>query len=472
MKKIFLALFLMILPLTGGASTWDPGDLINAVKRSQVITELFMERWTVMQNSVSMETLAPMSEEVKKGLNIDSKDKNKKEKKAKDLNIPEFSLAEKFYYINRGGFSKNLDIAFHGEDILGYNVNTPFGRYDLTLFRVFGSAIVKFEDLIDFGITQWGFAIGAAGYRYGMYKKTELNDSLDTAHEYGKFNVKDYLYTQVFDDLIVFTNIFKGFGYVHTGILMNEQVDPGSDGMVNTADDKQISSKARLFFDSNILGMLFANLGYNSDSDKAEYLSTKTEIFALLSVFGAVEKRALFPDLSIGYTYNNPAVGFENINLAGAQIPQSIHTLFMDIHYTYYNAFYIKAKGEIFLSGQVDQENDFLFRQAYGELGLRFDTFDIIGNADKYYGDGMSQFFFSYYFIFGMSYLVNQRTMDFGNDTPEVIGFSLGFKMNFAGFFGGGSVEGKISRNYSEKLNNLIEAYDHWIIELTLQIGF
>ncbi|PKL12643.1 MAG: hypothetical protein CVV50_04235, partial [Spirochaetae bacterium HGW-Spirochaetae-6] len=323
--------------------------------------------------------------------------------------------------------------------------------------------------LIDFGITKWGLAVGAAGYRYGMYKNIALSDSgsvNDGVSAGANFEVKDYLYTQVFDDLIVLTNIFEGFGYLHVGMLFNQQIEPGTDGIVGTADDVDLSSSARLFFDTNILGFFFLNLGYNSDSDEAEYVTTQIDVMELLSLFGYVKKRFLWPDIYLGYAYVDAE------DSATSVIRNAHHTLFLELYYTYYNAFYVKTRIETFLGGQSQNEKDYTYKQLYGELGIRFDTFAIIDNPRAYYGSSKESLALSYYIIFGLSRLIDERSMSFGNEDSSVFGFSLGFHMNLASESFGGALEFRINHNYSPKLYGLIEAYDRLLYELSLQIGF
>lgn len=431
MKRLLFWVFLFSIFPLWGFSAYDPGDLINAVKRSQVITELFMERWAVTENSLSLEELEALP------------------------------LQERFYYLNRGGYSKHLDVTFHGETVFGYPVSTPFGQYDLDLFRIFGSTIVRFDDLLDAGLFQWGAALSAAGYRYGMKKTVTLHNSGAISDPpTDNFEVSDYLYAQIFDDLIVITNIFKPFGYIHAGLLLNRQVDPGLDGIIDTSDDIEMDSKARIFLNSNLFNFLFINLGYNADSDKTEYAATKIDVMSLLMMPGWVKKRPIWPDFFLGYSYR------EKTSDSGE------HTLFAEMLYNYYSAFYIRGKSELFLWGRGDREKNADFKQNFLEIGFRLDTLQALEDPEKFYGQGLSYINFSYYLIAGLSHLINQRSMDFGNTDSGITGFSFGFKVIMGGGTVGGALEARISYNYSEKLYHLIEAYDHWIGEVSVQIGF
>ena len=311
MKKLFYISFFAFAMVSSSFTfaAYDPGDLINAVKRSQIITELFMERWGVTENSLSLEELEKLP------------------------------LQERFYYINRGGFSQKIDVNFHGETIFGYPVVTPFGQYDLSLFRIFGSAIVRFDNLADFGIFNWGLALSAAGYRYGMKNHYLIIVGLSDP-PVGSFSVSDYLYAQIFDDLVVVSNIFKPFGYLHFGMLFNKQVDPGPDGILDTQDDIRISSKARIFINSNLFNFLLFNLGYNAESDSTEYTATKIDVFSFLSLLGKVKNRFILPDIFLGYSYREQSEKSKE------------HTFFIELFYNYYNAFYIKGKTEFFLWGR------------------------------------------------------------------------------------------------------------------------
>ncbi len=438
MKKLFYIAFFAFAMVSSSFTfaAYDPGDLINAVKRSQIITELFMERWGVTENSLSLEELEKLP------------------------------LQERFYYINRGGFSQKIDVNFHGETIFGYPVVTPFGQYDLSLFRIFGSAIVRFDNLADFGIFNWGLALSAAGYRYGMKKTITLNNSGGLSDPpVGSFSVSDYLYAQIFDDLVVVSNIFKPFGYLHFGMLFNKQVDPGPDGILDTQDDIRISSKARIFINSNLFNFLLFNLGYNAESDSTEYTATKIDVFSFLSLLGKVKNRFILPDIFLGYSYREQSEKSKE------------HTFFIELFYNYYNAFYIKGKTEFFLWGRGLLEKDSTFKQNLLEIGFRLDSFTVFRNPEHYYeqsltGSKISDIDFSYYFLVGVSYLVNERSIDFGNSNANITGVSLGVKFVLGGGMVGGAIEARMSYNYSEKLYHLIEAYNHWIAELSLQVGF
>jgi hypothetical protein len=447
MKKLTV-LLLTLIPLlqVSALQTYDPGDLVNAIKRGQVLTELYLNRWNIMENSLSIEELKQMN------------------------------YQEKYYHVSRGGYSKTLDVYFHGEDILKYPINTPFGKYNLDLFRIFGSTIVRFDELADLGLLKWGFAFSAAGYRYGMVKNTKLNDSssISGTPALGQQQVTDYLYSQIFDDLLVLTNIFKPFGYIHVGILLNQQIDPGPDGMLNTADDREEKSGSRVFLDSNLFGFLFVNMGYNTANDKAESLSTRMELFSLLAIPGWTAPRSKYPDLYLGYSYINPSSSLTGKENFTAESYKSKMTAFAELFYNYYDALFFKAKTEVFLKGRTSNESGYIGKQFYGELGFRLDAFTVMSDPEAYYKANTDEetTFLSYYIILGMSYLIDGRLRDFGNPRSETAGFTGGLQMNIGTSSLGGTLEIKGSYNYSPKLYNLIEAYDHWIFELSLQIGF
>jgi hypothetical protein len=219
MKKTVLILS-FLLSINGLIfADYDPGDLLNSIKRSQMITDIFLERWNVLYNSV------PIAELEKK------------------------PLQEQFYYINRGGYGKYADLYFHAENVYGFPVKTRFNKtYEMDLFRVALSSIVKFEDLIKIGDFNWGFAFAASGFRYGLYKDVNLNNDSSMSGSSNSFTSTDYLYTQVYDDLLVLTNILKPIGYLHTGLLINQQVNPGIDGIPGTGDLEESEDKSyRLF---------------------------------------------------------------------------------------------------------------------------------------------------------------------------------------------------------------------------------
>ncbi|PKL12369.1 MAG: hypothetical protein CVV50_04530, partial [Spirochaetae bacterium HGW-Spirochaetae-6] len=100
---VLFAFALMIPAL--GVFAGDPGDMINAVKRSQSITDLFLTRWSVVDNS-----------------------KTKKE-------LADLPLQDRFYYISRGSTVEYVDLYFNAEIVNNIPLNTRFGDYELDMFR-------------------------------------------------------------------------------------------------------------------------------------------------------------------------------------------------------------------------------------------------------------------------------------------------------------------------------------------------
>jgi len=359
------------------------------------------------------------------------------------------------YNLVRGYYSNNFDLFFSGESVFGLLVPTPFGNQEATLFRVFGSIIVKFDEIYDFGLFKWGFGIGIAGYRYGMYKSIDLNSNSFVNNggvDEESFSVRDYIYSQIFDDLIVITNIIKPLGYFHFGIVMNKEIFPGIDGIVGTKDDTEITSKSRLFLDTNLFGFILSSIGYNSELDKAEYVTVKIETMSILSLF-IDKERYLLPDLYLGYSYINPSFKDFNFN-------NTINTGIVQCFYNFGNNIYIKSFIEFFISGKNESES--IFRQGLIEFGIGIYMLNNNNNN------------FNTYFIFGLSSFSSYRLKSFGSSSTDTIGWLGGIKIDF-GFDGnnmGGSLLLTISENYSEKIAYLVESYDHLIFELKLQFGF
>jgi hypothetical protein len=169
-------------------------------------------------------------------------------------------------------------------------------------------------------------------------------------------------------------------------------------------------------------------------------------------------------------------MGIAYFDLAADNIPdpetESLYTFFAQLYYNYYNAFYIKTRIETFLYGRTELEKENNFKQTYLEIGWSGKSFSKISrNPERYYGKGFAQAF-TYYFITGISYITDSRMTNFGNDSVDALGFTVGLKLSYAKWLGGLSAEGRISRNYSPKLYHLIEAYNTWILEFSLQLGF
>lgn len=464
MKKYILILcFLPLIAFSAGSS----GDLLNSIKRSQMISNVFLERWDVVYNSRSISELDHLG------------------------------LKERFYHVYRGGYAKNIDIFFRYENIQNIPTSTAFGDYELDLFRITFSSIIQFDDLIDFGAgITWGFAIGAVGYRYGMYAQAEMSNNdasfIPTGTDASQsFKTHEYIYSQTYDDLIVLTNILRPFGYLHVGLLLNQQQDPGLDGMLGSADDTKTKSYSKIFINSNLFGSLNFNLSFDSKEEITNFFDFKIDFFSLMGNFGWAKNRYLYPDLYLGYKY------FAKTELRD----KSLHTVFLELDYNMYNVAYVKGGIEMFLLGREELEKDRSVKQGYLEFGFRLFASDIFDDPKLYYGQeklyqkpiyrtdengkivkvkqpvryryrNRQRLYRSYYFILGASYLADARFYDFGSETVDAIGFTTGLRINYAGWLGGMSAEVRASKNYSPKIYNLVEAYDCWFFEVSATLGF
>lgn len=441
LTKIILLTALLLTSLNA-LYAGDPGDLINAVKRSQSITDLFLSRWSVVDNSKSKKELSDMP------------------------------LQDRFYYISRGSTVEYVDLYFNAEIINNIPLSTRFGDYELDMFRAFASTILRFEDMADLGFTKWGFAFSFSGFRYGLKKEINIGgggSSLPGAGE--SFTTNEYVYNQMFDDLFVFTNILEDIGYLHTGILLNQQIDPGLDGLIDTPDDTD-TRITRFFLNSNLFGTFNLNLAYNKESEKTEFFTASIEIFGLLDIktlWGKdlISRRGIWPDLYLGYSYFDPQ----------DDLKEPLHTIYLELLYTYYNAFYIKSRADFFLLGRSDIEADYRVKQFYLEVGIGRDYVQIARNAKRYFERYPQARSTSYFLILGISHLTEERLIEYwGNKEeqpePAVIGFSMGGKLIFELFSAGITLDVRAHKNYAPKIYHLIEAYDQWFFEFSTQIAF
>ncbi|OHD07332.1 MAG: hypothetical protein A2Y41_12555 [Spirochaetes bacterium GWB1_36_13] len=426
--RIYLFILMVFSPSFLFPSVYyEAGDLINVVKRNQAITDFFLERWKIMKNSLSFS------------------------------NFEEKTLDEKYYHLARGSLAEYFDFYFRGEIIPNYPVMTPYGRSDLNLYKFFASTTLKFEDLIQTDYFSWGLALNLSGFRYGMSKEVNLkNDTSGLAETPSVvFDTREYVYNQIFDDLFVLSNIFKPFGTLHTGILFNKELDPGNDGLLNTGDDIKVNSYSRLFFNIELFALSF-NLGYNSKKEKTDFFNSKLEVFDLLKITTDwIQNREALPDFYIGYTYFNPQIR----NL------EPYRTVLFEVFYNIENIFNIKAQTEVFAGKSrslIQRENP------YKQLLLEIDWGLFKRNPDKTQVDRLS----SLYLIFGFSQFTDARLLLYGSEKPKTGGFAAGLKFNFIIGRVGGSLQVKVSKNYAPKLYQLIESYDRWIAECSVQLNF
>jgi len=354
----------------------------------------------------------------------------------------------------RGGYSKNVDLFFRYDYIPKFDVKTVFGDNQFDMNYITLSGMVKFDDLIKTDFFSWGAGISISGARYGLTKKVELEGPNGE-----KYTTIDMAYNQVYDDLVVFSNIIKPFGDIHIGILFNRDLDIGLDNVIGTSDDKENNFKT-LFLNTNLFNVSLM-LGYTYKNNEYNYFDLGFQVTDMLYDYtDIIKNRYLWPDFSIGYVYSKN--DFEEL---------ANHVLYFNFMYSTYSYFYIKLKAGIPLYGQEGLEKEVGIKELSGEIGFHPKFAKIARNPQDYYGDDYYGSFF-YYIIFGMSLYNDNRFINFGNDDATVIGWMVGFRVNFSLFIGGFDGIIKFYHNYSDKLSSMIECYGKNYLEFSIQIGF
>ncbi|HOJ50218.1 MAG TPA: hypothetical protein PKW55_05345 [Spirochaetota bacterium] len=438
-------------------ANFDPGDVLSATKRSLGLINIFRERWNIMKNSKSIYELTTEKKSRETNYYFDKKESNEyTEREVTDTenNNLKKDIRELYYYLNRGSYSKYVDLFLKYDYIPDFDVNTPFGKKELDMNYLILSSMVKFDNIIKTDLFSWGLGIGVSGARYGLTRNVEL-----TGPNGEKFETIDMVYNQVYDDLVVVSNTFNPIGDIHIGLLFNRDIDVGIDNVIGTSDDYEKKFKT-LFINTNILNVEFT-LGYNYEKDESNNLEIGVNVMDMLYDYtNWVENRYLWPDFKLSYIYYKNE--FEKL---------ANHILYFDFMYSTYSYFYIKLKGGIPLYGQEGFEKEVGIKEILCEIGFHPKFAKIARNPEEYYSEEYKTAFF-YYILAGFSLFNDNRLTNFGNKNSTVYGFMVGIKVSFAAFIGGIDSYIKFSRNYSEKINRMIETYNKNYIEFAIQIGF
>jgi len=434
--KFFLFFFIFFFSHTVFAD-YDPGDLIDSAKRSKSIMEVFLERWEKLYQS-------PKGEERYQHSYI-KQDKVLK----KDL----------YQNLEKGEFVQCVDLYFNQETILDFSVRTPFGVSNMNLRKRYGVFIFQFLDIEE---PDLHFVFSLSGARYGLYKEFDLSGSSQIEDGFpDNSSMTDTFFTQIYDDLVLFSVYSKPWFVVHAGIFINEEVDPVN-GIIGDGNDINRKLKSRFMFHAEAGGFLFSRFIFNSETSEAETLNEKINFSSLLALAGYPLWKKTFPELALGYALSRSTVSqyafFEKIR------PKQ--TLFLETETDLF-PFTLRNKFSFFLESEKKADQNKIVDQIIVEADY------ILGNPSPLMKKN-EQSIFSYYFIFsfGASYFNSSRSLSFGNDESGMTGFMLGFRFLWSWEYLGLSFDFHYYYNYASKLETLIESVDKSDYEFSVSLSY
>ena len=279
----------LIVDISYSQKVFEPSDLLNSVRRSETISNLFYSHWS---------------------------------KFLKEREV--------------------FDVYFRGSTIFGFPVTTEnYGVQKLDLFRIFGGFFVR-GDVYDFGTTNdpviWHIAAGVAGYRYGLKKDVTLNNpdsgNLPSgANVSSSFTVSDYMYEQFYDDMFVMTNTIGEYLYLHLGVIVNESFKPKNGVVYSTpfvSNDTKLRSEWRFYTNTVIYGTITGEYRFNNTDEKSEYASVgfKTNKIKEIFVTNNTLKKVL-PNFSMSWKYQNYYYNTQDTNRANPG--KGVETIYLDV---------------------------------------------------------------------------------------------------------------------------------------------
>lgn len=332
-KKItILQLMIQFLLLFSNISsyaqfTYDASTLHNAASRSQTVEQFFFQRWNYITNNY---------------LRFDA-------------------------YININWV--------HDFYVNSYNHGT--GKTEATpmrLIRTFSDLIVLFplytpeqsatpdefeNDNTNASVSSfrkpWDnntFLIGftACGYHYGLTRTTRVNRGYA-----GRDLVSDYAFSQFFDDIFALTLMFTPYITLHSGVILNQQLEPEQDGTLDYTFNPS-GIKRRYFISINIFdSVAFQSTAVKNNIESSDINVTITKLFSIIHTLPE-----FIPDITLGYKYfkkfnDEPydavwvhsAIGKSNIMLNAFKNHATLYSFYTVLEKKFFNTLYIEANVEL-----------------------------------------------------------------------------------------------------------------------------
>jgi len=242
---LLLIILLFCINAASFAAVYDASTLHNSVKRSSSVKDLFLERWDYIEENRYC-----------------------------------------FDFFGTLNWVNNFQI---------YTTNSqvPSEKKPQSMRLVRTYAGLAFLVPISYdsdGAAEFILGFSTYGYHYGLTKKATIKRG-----EAGSASVTDYKYTQFFDDIYAVSFFWKTYINVHTGVLVNNAIEPNDDGTMSYFGSS--SAKSNWFFSSNLFSFMNFNfLVKGSELRTFDINISPTKIYA---AFGG-ELSWFMPEITLG----------------------------------------------------------------------------------------------------------------------------------------------------------------------------
>ncbi len=284
------------------ASSYEASTLLNAVKRSETVQDLFLARWDIIQE---------------KELYFDWFGK---------INwVEDFKVNT----VNAGsGLMETVPVTLvrtYGSITINYPIVGGYDGIDIK-DRLTGKGKKKKEDE-ERGTGLYGLwnprnlilGFTTTGFHYGLTREVSIDRGAA-----GSETVTDYKFDQFFDDLFALSALYMPYFYVHAGVIVNNQIEQSDDGTMDYTD--ATNKSLRFFMATNILSFLGINMV--STEESLESLSVGIKVNGVVDMFGGALP-PLVPEITVTYKklrlYNDEpydAVWVRSAFVEGTTVPK------------------------------------------------------------------------------------------------------------------------------------------------------
>ena len=293
--RLFLLIILLFYSASSFASVYEASTLHNAVNRSSSVKDLFIERWSLIEeNRYSFDMFGTLN--WVNDFQIFTTNRQTGEKHPEDMRLVRTygGLAYLFPLRSKSNTNANTNrtittianIYTDTDTDIDSDINNDDDVVDSDIISdLYASHIVGYRKKPNFLL---GFS--TYGYHYGLTKSASVKRG-----DAGNSSVTDYKFTQFFDDIFAVSFFWRTYIHAHTGILVNNAVVPRDDGTMSYFGSS--TAKTNWFFASNLFSLMNFNFLVKSNRFETFDISispTKAYVF-----FGG-ELPWFIPDLTLG----------------------------------------------------------------------------------------------------------------------------------------------------------------------------
>lgn len=442
------------------AAVYEASSLHDSVGRSETVQDLFFDRWASIMDRQQYFDMYGRINWVP-GFKVNATDRSTGESKTVKMRLVRTYGSMTINYPVIGGYEDGITNRLKKGSSSTGAAGKDEGNGDTKSDTEEPAGLVSPRNLI-LGFTMTGF-------HYGLTRKTEVDRG-----NAGSDSVTDYKYTQFFDDMFALSVLYLPYLYVHSGIIINNQIDPNDDGTMSYGKSRNGYPQKRFFVASNLLS--FINCNATTTSGKMEKLGGSLEITKFAGMLRTLP--AYTPSLTLGYKllryyndkgYESVWVGSPTTSTGAAKSSYmssserdhaKLHTLSMlleeDISNIFLAEYYMEFQhcGKSLYDKRTNKKIDLAaVREMRGCAGINFFGFDKTNVSSLVFKFGLSRFWDPGIAVQrekGSGYAVNGWLASITLDHP------------LAG------IEFMVNYNYSKELRKLIEAADKFAIEGSL----